>query len=657
LVSGYSDEVVAARDWWRCRFAGTADFVPVEPPGKEFKPKFPMLPVLDDYREITSQEFWDGFPVNFIQPAKSNISAVRLRELWEEAGLEVGVGEERVIRWLEEGASIGCEGECRAASVSKNTKGAYANGRQVSDAIASWVKQGYAYGPVEEEEVPADAKINSILTRAKPNGAVRIILNLSAPRGLSVNDGIDIDQFPASMSSTEAWVAVLNKVGKGALMTKIDFADAYKHVPVVLADTDLQWFEWGGKYFKELCLIFGCSSSAGIFDATAKVILRLVCKMASFPKDQVAQHLDDICAAAEAGSGLVEKFDTMFQQVAGRLGVKLASRDDPDKSFGPGTCGIVFGVQYDTVSWTWSIPHEKRVRIMLAIQDCLQRDQVSARAAKSLVGKLIHIKALLPAAKFNMSHIMRLNAVANDEDLDGVMVEVGPECKRQLWFWLTLLKACPGWMGIPAPCKPMPWAVQVFTDAAGGSMERIGAGTGGVAQDWWFYVPWPKRVNAGGWRVDGKKVGRKLSALELVGPLVALAAGHRQLAGKHVTIWVDNAGSVAIWSKGYSTRCRLASTAVTAISAVAAALGCTVHILKIRRCSDAGSEIADALSKAEFQRARSTAQLHGWPLQVEPVRVPVSLLRWIDKPVPDDDLADRILVELAKDGPILNYSV
>jgi hypothetical protein len=656
-VSGYSEEVVAARDWWRCRFISTADFVPEEPPCKEFKPKFPMLPVLKDYKDIDSQEFWDRFPVNFIQPAKSNISAVRLRELLVGAGIEMGLEEEKVIGWLAGGASIGCEGECRAASVSKNTKGAYANGPQVSDAIASWVKQGYAFGPVEEEEVPAGAKINSILTRAKPNGAVRIILNLSAPKGLSVNDGIDIEQFPASMSSTEAWVAVLNKVGRGALMTKIDFADAYKHVPVVQEDTDLQWFEWGGKYFKELCLIFGCSSSAGIFYATAKLVLRLVCRLANFPRDQVAQHLDDICAAAGPHSGLVERFDSVFQQVAGLVGVKLASRDDPDKSFGPGTCGIVFGVQYDTVSWTWSIPQEKRVRIMLAIQHCLEQDQVTAREAKSLVGKLIHIRALLPAAKFNMSHIMRLNAVANDLDLDGVLVDVQPECKRQLAFWLMLLKACPGWMGIPAPCKPMPWAIQVYTDAAGGSLERVGAGTGGVAQDWWFYVPWPKRVNAGGWRVDGKKVGRKLSALELVGPLVALAAGHRRLAGRHVTMWVDNAGSVAIWNKGYSTRCRLASTAVTAISAVAAALGCTLHILKIRRCSDVGSEIADALSKADFQRARDTAQLNGWQLQLEPERVPVSLLRWIDKPVPDDDLADRILKELARAGPILNYSV
>jgi hypothetical protein len=36
--------------------------------------------------------------------------------------------------------------------------------------------------------------------------------------------------------------------------------------------------------------------------------------------------------------------------------------------------------------------------------------------------------------------------------------------------------------------------------------------TGGVLGDWSYYIPWAKRVNAGDWKVDGKKVSRKLAA-------------------------------------------------------------------------------------------------------------------------------------------------
>jgi hypothetical protein len=341
---------------------------------------------------------------------------------------------------------------------------------------------------------------------------------LSAPKGFSVNDGIDKEQFPATMSSTEAWVQVLNSVGKGCRIMKVDFADAYKHVPVAAADTNLQWFEWGGKYFKELCLIFGASSSAGIFDATAKVFVQIVCKLAQFPKSRICQHLDDICAAAGPGDESLERLDRVFHLVAADIGIKLASRDDPDKSFGPSTKGVVFGVEYDTLAWTWSIPDEKRARIILTLQEILQQETITARLAKSIVGKLIHIKALLPAAKYNISHIMRLAATDPDADLDKVIVEVTPDCKRQLWHWVVLLQACPGWVAIPRQYGPMPWAYQVYTNAAAGSLDRLGAGTGGMCGSWWFYIPWSRQVNTGGWRIDGKKVGRKLSALELIAP-------------------------------------------------------------------------------------------------------------------------------------------
>jgi hypothetical protein len=325
---------------------------------------------------------------------------------------------------------------------------------------------------------------------------------------------------------------------------------------------------------------------------------------------------------------------------------------DPDKSFAPCTSGVVFGVQYNTQAWTWLIPTEKRARLLTAVKAAIEADSISAREAKSLVGKLIHIKALLPAAKFNINHIMQL-AAGDNVDLDRTRMDITAECRRQLWHWFLLLQSCPGWMSIPSPAPPMQWAKQLFTDAAGGSTDRVGAGTGGVCDSWWFYVPWPKHVNAGGWRVDRKKVGRKLSALELIGPLIAIAAGAQEFANTHVTCWVDNAGSVAIWNKGYSTKCRLSSTIVTSINAIAAAIGCTFHIQKITRCSNAAAATADALSKAQFALARQYSPF----LNVAPAAIPASLVQWVDRPNPTDDLAHLVLTEISKNMPVLNYSV
>jgi len=561
-----------------------------------------------------------------------------------------------VLQWLKHGASIGCEGPARCPTVQKNNSEAYTHGRQVTDAIASWIKDGYVMGPVKEEDVPAQAKINGILTRVKPNGAVRVILNLSGPKGLSVNDGIDIEQFPATMSSTEAWLSVLNSQGVGCWMSKTDWADAYKHVAVVQEDTHLQWFQWAGRYFKELCLVFGGASSAGIYDATAKTILEVVTRMADFPLSLTAQHLDDICAAHRDKEAL-QKLDEAFSKVSAVTGFKLAPKDDPDKAFGPSSKGVIFGVGYDSHDWTWHIPEQKLAGILAVIRTAAERGCASGKEVKSLVGKLVHIKALVPAGKYNMNHIMAAGAEANRLESDRDLLELTAQCRGQLWFWRNILLTCGDRVTIPKwPPQPNAAVIDSYTDAAGGSTERLGLGTGGMVEENWFYVPWPKSVAAGACRVDGIKVGRKMAALELIGPLCVVAGAIQVIRGRDVRIWVDNAGSVAIWRKGYSNSCRLSSMLVSTIHSVAAAVGTRVFIEKITRRSTWQAEVADDLSKANFLHFRQRAEQNGQVMATEPLRVPAALVRWIADPTVREDLASLILKDLARSHPIVGFS-
>jgi hypothetical protein len=139
---------------------------------------------------------------------------------------------------------------------------------------------------------------------------------MSAPAGLSVNDGINKDDFPAAMSSTAKWLNVLNLAGKNCQIMKIDWSDAYKHVHVCGDDLKLQWFSWLGKDFFELALIFGTSSSVGIFDRLAKIVLHIAVVKAKFPAAMVCQHLDDVCAAAAAGDDGLQRLEVAYRQIA-----------------------------------------------------------------------------------------------------------------------------------------------------------------------------------------------------------------------------------------------------------------------------------------------------------------------------------------------------
>ena len=617
-----------------------------------FTPKY-NLPLLPNYKDVAPNWFWNDFPNNFVKPAVSHINADLLKVLALESSFKDLDILNNIICDLVNGAKIGCKGKFRNPSRATNAPSAHDDGEKVTDAIADWIKKGFAYGPVELHEVPSSAKFSGIMTKPKPNGSVRIILNLSAPQGSSVNDGINKEDFPASMSSTTSWLRVLNKAGRRCKFCKIDWSDAYKQITVHQDDLDLQWFSWLGKAFIELCLVFGCVCSAGLFDRLAKLIIHIVIFRSSFNEDLVCQVLDDCCAAAPEFSTDLERFDAEFYSVAKSLGISLAPRDDPKKSFGPSTTGTVLGIDFDSINWVWSISEEKLGRILLLIREVLQSFEVDLKTYQSLVGKLLHVRPLVPNGKFNFDHILRALKIATD------MVTIDYDLKRQLFFWFTMLQTCSSITSIPNPDSFLPpWALEVYTDAAGGSWRSKGHGVGAVFPGWWAFVPWSRAINTGRPAGDGRSLDRVLSALELIGPLLVISAGHSFCRFNAVKVFVDNAGSVFIWQKGYSSSCKLSSTLVKAIATIAAGLGCKFDLVKISRCSTPLANMADALSKADFPRFWGISYRNGgFQLGLDPAWVPPSLLRWIDSPKPDDNLGLDILADISRLGPVLGYPV
>ncbi len=252
---GYSAAALGARNAWKKRIievtmAGDGAL----PPAKKFKAKHD-LPALADYRKPAPDSFWKEFPCNQTAVGKSMISGRKLEGMARAAGCWTPA-DQKIIEDLEQGADIGCRGEFRNASFSKNAESAFKFPTEITDAIAAWITKGFAKGPFNKPE-PGD-KVNDIMCRQKPNGSARIILNFSAPEGLLVNDRISAEDFPAVMSSTAKWLEVLDKAGQGALMMKADWSDAYKHIAVRSQDVRLQWFRWLGKFCKIVPCVWYC---------------------------------------------------------------------------------------------------------------------------------------------------------------------------------------------------------------------------------------------------------------------------------------------------------------------------------------------------------------------------------------------------------------
>ena len=224
----------------------------------------------------------------------------------------------------------------------------------MADALVGWIKDGLCYGPLDEDEVPwDDYTVNPITVKIKPNGKARICIDMSSPHPnasattetpSSVNSGINAEEFPASMSSTKTFCESLMKAGCPGEFCKIDWNQAYKNIPVREQDHKLQIFSFGGKFFGEVRLTFGCTSSAGHFDDTAKLIKRLAEKASGINPNMVNQVLDNVVACGAKGDGSVGKFYKVYREICKEVGVSLADEADPDKAFNVSKQGKVLGI-------------------------------------------------------------------------------------------------------------------------------------------------------------------------------------------------------------------------------------------------------------------------------------------------------------------------
>ena len=196
------------------------------------------------------------------------------------------------------------------------------------------------------------------------------------------------------------------RCGKNCCFAKCDWSGTYKKIRVNPDDVWMQGFAWLGKIFFELSLVFGSSSSPGIFDRLAKLVLYIVLQESGFPSHLVIQHLDDVCVCSPEGSEEVDRFHSIYQDICSFLGVKLASEDDPDKAFKPKTEGQVLGVDYDSTSMTWHLRQDKLSIILGMIEEILEDGEATVRMLKKLCGKPVDLRSLIPGAKFHLAHLL-----------------------------------------------------------------------------------------------------------------------------------------------------------------------------------------------------------------------------------------------------------
>ena len=401
-------------------------------------------------------------------------------------------------------------------------------------------------------------------------------------------------------------------------------------------------------------MVFGCISSPGLFDRVAKIVFFIALRQSGFPSRLAIQHLDDVCACSPMGSNLVDRFYDAYREICEELNVKLADTTDPEKTFSPRTEGVVLGVNYDSADMTWYLSEGKMRIILGLIEELRSQREATAREVKRVCGKLVDIRDLIVGARFYLAHLLMAASTFTEKEDMGKIVEIDDWCEKDLGYFALVLPVYAHRTVLQDPDRrPMAGVVSSHTDAAGGSMESVGRGVGmTVFPRVWTYVPWGRRINQGWRSYDGKSLAHKMSAWELVGPLLTVSCTGNMFSGRQVEVFVDNDGSVMMYNKGWTTKCDLCNTVLLALHQVSTALDIDLWISGVARCSSRETEAADALSKCEMSRFRENMP----EADVVPRLVPGALLVWLENPVPDRGLGHKILVELSKSCSVLNYN-
>jgi len=519
---------------------------------------------------------------------------------------------EKVVTEMTEGVDALQTVELPAAII-PNSGSVFQYGEIFTDVLAFWIRQGFVAGPFSSPPC-AGFRANSMMA-IKQKEKVRIVMNLSKPKGDCFNDNIDRHSLEAVHMSTarEFGFAVVD-CGNSARMWKFDMSDAYKNLPAKISDLRLQGFCWLQAYFVETQQAFGASTAVAAFDRFGHTVLDLAIIQSGIPRGLVFRTLDDVPVVTPAASSAGPDFASAYLSLCRRLNVSLAEPcPSLDKAFLDSTVGTVLGIRFFTDSLTWTVNPEKRDGILRDISTAVQGEPLSLLDMQHLMGVLNDFGQMCPflrGFRFALNRFLARLLKRPDSARRLPRLAVA-----ELHVWAAVVAASV--QPLPIPHRPLPpslAALHFVSDAAGAryvtvNKRRIpteragdrGAAAIGIcsAGRVWFCarVTWPAFLLLDARDERDRAYGCKSTTLETVGILLPILTIPHLLQGRDICLHVDNTAVVYGWENRSVKNDQSASVLLRALHIISVFLGCTIHVMHLPRMSTPSARLADRLSR------------------------------------------------------------
>jgi hypothetical protein len=633
-------------------------FFPSAPVPSAPKLKCPDLPVLQSYSFPPDPAFWDIFPSRPLPECPTtpiNIQGLKnlVTEVEQILTLDQAIRASLLIEELSNGSPAPLSYELPPLRV-PNTHSAVTFGAEFTDTVGYWIRTGYVAGPFSAP--PYQGFRSNSMIALEQKDKVRIIMDLSSPKGKSFNDCVDeLSLEKVNMSTARQFGYTVVECGTGARMYKWDLVDAYKNIPVPIYQIKFQGFRWLGKYYAETQKVFGDKSSVAAFDRLGKTCVDLACLLSNTPESLIHRTLDDTPLVVPADSNIGKNFKAAYEHVCNTVNARLAPPcPKNEKAFCDKTKGTVLGIVFDSEKLLWSLSNEKATRILLRIKGPLLGDSLSLSETQKLLGSLNDVGQMCSFLR-GFRHTLQqfLTEFENDEY---VRRPLPAQARDDLRVWAAAVADAT--KGQPIPHRPINFSLAAKTfvsDAAGAQFSRQGEkfipyctdkyrGAACVSEDdsgIWFCsrLSWPKRFLLEARDEKDHAYGCKSSTLEAIGILLPSLCCPEKIAGGEVILLTDNESLVYGWGSRKITNDTSASILIRTIHIISFYLGCSVTIEHLPRRSTTLAELVDDLSRS------STTSISQLQLirKAYSLPVPQVLENWLLNPSEDWTLPLKLL--------------
>ena len=430
-----------------------------------------------------------------------------------------------LLRGIANGFRIGVPSSFTNTPVHRNLRSA----QEHPEIIQEYLDREEALGRIQRIEVTGADRFQvspcGVIPKKSRPDKWRLIIDLSSPRGRSVNDAIDEHLSSINYTSIDDTVNFIQVMGRGTLLAKLDLKEAYRAVPVHPADQGLLAVQWKGVTFIDRALPFGLRSAPKLFSALTDGLMWILFKKGV----RFALHyLDDFLLLGPPQSDICNRALLTTLSTCDLVGLPVA----PDKTEGPAPCLTFLGIEIDTLANQLRLPQDKLIRLKLAISDWMRGGRRDApkrsgtkRSLLSLIGLHNHAaKVVRPGRAFLRSLIdCSKKAQALDHH-----VHLNALARTDLMWWGAFLEFWNGSAIIP-PSLP---TLFVTSDASGGW------GCAAIFQRQWFQLQWPNH-----------RANSSIAVKELAPIVIALGIWGRQWAGHKVCALCDNISVVCAINK------------------------------------------------------------------------------------------------------------